>query len=249
MFRLFKRNRQVGLSGRKPGHPVSGSPSEGVQGSGVHQDREAEGKREPEINSAARLSNDIALELARSYLTPNDDILEIGCGAGVCSEKLRMLGRHLICADESPRMIDLARRRLEGATNVFFERLNGFDLRQFGDASFHFLFSFHHFLKIDMESSYSHLREFRRVLKPNGRGVVRFANINSDWGWREFADAASDRPEDESKKGRIRFLTWEIIESFLTRLNLQVLNPEREFGRDILVAFEKKRASASSFSI
>ncbi len=91
------------------------------------------------------------------------------------------------------------------------------------------------FLRLDMEAAYSHLREIRRVLKPNGRCVVRFANFNSADGWREFVEEASG-----GKSYRNRFMSWEIVERFLAGLDLILLNRNAEFGRDILVAFEKK---------
>jgi SAM-dependent methyltransferase len=179
-------------------------------------------------------------EFARPFLSSRDDILEIGCGPGWCSEPLSRFGRHLICTDLSADGLERTRGRLAGRKNVFFEKLLSNDLRQFGDASFDFAFSSELFMSLEPDRIYSYLREIRRVLKPNARGVLRFANLDSEEGWREFVKRASLPEADHVGTGKLRYQSWGLIERFMADLNLSVLHSDRESRPEIVVAFEKR---------
>jgi SAM-dependent methyltransferase len=186
------------------------------------------------------LTNAVIDQYVRPYLSVDATVLEIGCGGGKYSEKLAPLCRSLICGDVSSQMLQRTKERLEGFGNVQFAKLNGVDLRRFDSDSVDFVFSFDCFVHIDMEDVYCYLQEIRRVLRPNGVGLLHFANLNSEEGWQKFVVEAPINRGPHKHFDRFRFLTWEIVARFLDALNLGLLAHKREPWRDILVVFEKR---------
>lgn len=182
-------------------------------------------------------------EIMARYVVPNigprAKILEIGCGGGKFSERLVGLGGSLVCADVSSKMIERTRARLVGKKGVAFQKLNGHDLHQFKPGIFDFVFSFDTFVHIDMEDTYSYLEEIRRVLKPGGKGLLHFANLNSQAGWRKFVEEVPFYRGNNEYYNRFRFLTWEIVELFISSLGFELLDNRKEPWRDILVLFRK----------
>jgi ubiquinone/menaquinone biosynthesis C-methylase UbiE len=166
-------------------------------------------------------------------------LLEIGCGGGKFSERLSGLCGNLVCADVSSNMLQRTRERLNGNKNIAFQKLNGYDLHQFKKNAFDFVFSFDTFVHIDMEDSYSYLAEIQRVLKPGGKGLLHFANLNSPEGWKKFVDEVPFYRGKNEYYNRFRFLTWEIVERFVTVLGFEILDHRKEPWRDILVLFRK----------
>jgi ubiquinone/menaquinone biosynthesis C-methylase UbiE len=185
------------------------------------------------------LSEDIIRRYVKPYLQADARVLEIGCGEGKYSEKLAPLCTVLICADVSGRMIERAQQRLHGFTNIEFAKLNGLDLSQFTSESINFVFSFDCFVHIEIEDVYFYLQEMKRVLKPEGRGLLHFANLNSEGGWHKFITEAPINRGRQKHFDRFCFLTWEIVEKFFRSLELNIVTYQREPWRDILVVFQK----------
>jgi ubiquinone/menaquinone biosynthesis C-methylase UbiE len=185
------------------------------------------------------LSEEIIHHYVKPYLQADARILEIGCGEGKYSEKLAPLCTGLICADVSGRMIERAKQRLHGLTNIEFAKLNGLDLSQFASESINFVFSFDCFVHIEIEDVYCYLQEIKRVLKPEGRGLLHFANLNSEEGWHKFITEAPINRGRQKHFDRFCFLTWEIVEKFFRSLELNIVTYQREPWRDILVVFQK----------
>jgi ubiquinone/menaquinone biosynthesis C-methylase UbiE len=185
------------------------------------------------------LSEDIIHRYVEPYLKADTKALEIGCGEGKYSEKLAPLCTALICADVSGRMIERAKQRLHGFTNIEFAKLNGLDLSQFASESINLIFSFDCFVHIEIEDVYYYLQEIKRVLKPEGRGLLHFANLNSEEGWHKFITEVPINRGRQKHFDRFCFLTWEIVEKFFRSLELNIITYQREPWRDILVVFQK----------
>ncbi len=66
------------------------------------------------------------LETTREYLTPDADMLEIGCGTGTTALSHAPFVKHIRATDFSAKMIDIARTKAaaEGIGNVSFEQLS-----------------------------------------------------------------------------------------------------------------------------
>lgn len=183
------------------------------------------------------LTTEIINNFVVPYIPPRPDILEIGCGGGKFSARLAPLAGKLICTDVSSKMLERTQKRLEEMPNIEFEKLNGYDLHQFKNNQFDFVLSFDTFVHIDMEDAYSYIKEIKRVLRPKGKGLLHFANILSPEGWQKFVTEVPFYRGDHKYYNRFRFLTWEIVERFLSSLGFVILSYKKEPWRDILVVF------------
>ena len=103
-------------------------------------------------------------------------------------------------------------------------------------------------MHIEIEDTYCYLQEIRRVLTPNGIGLLHFANLNSAEGWNKFVTEAPINRGNKKNFDRFCFLTWEIVEKFFLSLDLKILAYKREPWRDILVVFGKSTAQVASGS-
>ena len=69
------------------------------------------------------------LERVRAHLTPNDRVLELGCGTGTTALRLAASAREILATDYSAEMIAIAaeKARATGGTNVRFQTCSGTD--------------------------------------------------------------------------------------------------------------------------
>jgi len=72
---------------------------------------------------ADQASYEKKLDITRSYLTPNSEVLEIGCGTGSTALALAANAKHILATDISPEMIGIARDKAKAAQieNISFE--------------------------------------------------------------------------------------------------------------------------------
>jgi SAM-dependent methyltransferase len=96
-------------------------------------------------------------------------VLDAGCGPGVYSEWLLAHGAEVVAVDASPKMVELARRRLGGASDVRQADLSK-PLTFLDDSSFDIVLSP---LTMEyIEDWYSTFREFHRVLCQGGHFIL-----------------------------------------------------------------------------
>jgi ubiquinone/menaquinone biosynthesis C-methylase UbiE len=103
------------------------------------------------------------------------DILQIGCGIGRFEIALSPHVRSAVGIDISPNMIDAARRRSIGLSNVHFDVGSGFDLAGFEDRTFDVVYavdSMPYIVAAGAPLVETHFREAARVLKPKGEFTV-----------------------------------------------------------------------------
>ena len=95
--------------------------------------------------------------------------VEIGCGAGRMTRWLAQAFGKVHGFDVSPRMIELARARLDGLPNVVLHASSGVSLEPLEDASADLVFSYIVFQHIpDQSIIEAYVREAARVLRPGG---------------------------------------------------------------------------------
>lgn len=140
---------------------------------------------------------------ARTGLSLNEVVLEIGCGAGRVGDKLASRCRRWIGADVSQRMLDHARAALARHDNVAFVHLNGFDLDGVEDASVDVVYCSAVFMHLDEWDRYRYVHEAMRVLRPGGRVYVDNFDLESPQGWRLFEEMSrldvAERPPNVSR--------------------------------------------------
>jgi ubiquinone/menaquinone biosynthesis C-methylase UbiE len=139
----------------------------------------------------------------RTGITTDDDVLEIGCGAGRVGDKLAPRCRRWIGADVSQRMIDYARAALARHDNVAFVHLNGFDLDGVADASVDVVYCSAVLMHLDEWDRYRYVCEAMRVLRPGGRAYFDNFDLESPQGWALFEEMSrldvAERPPNVSR--------------------------------------------------
>jgi len=111
--------------------------------------------------TARQVSNALAFE-------PGDRVFELGCGVGRIGLQLAPKVAHWEGADISSNMLEVARQRLAGHSNVGFTELKQSRLDSLASASFDKAYCVAVFIHMDKEDFFLYLEEIARVLKPGG---------------------------------------------------------------------------------
>ena len=128
------------------------------------------------------------LELAS--ISPNDEVLEIGCGVGRVGRELVPHCRNWTGSDISENMLSHAARRLEGMENTRLVLLQGGSLSEFSSKSFDVVFATNMLGHLDEIDRWFYVEEAFRVLRPGGRIFLDNIDLESDWGWNMFVKDA-----------------------------------------------------------
>jgi ubiquinone/menaquinone biosynthesis C-methylase UbiE len=107
------------------------------------------------------------LDRVRAHVSPNDSVLEIGCGTGTTALKLASGVREILGTDYSANMIAIAtaKARAEGTTNVHF-RTCTLDDPALAPRSFDVLVAMNLLHLLDHIPT--HLQRIRELLRPGG---------------------------------------------------------------------------------
>jgi ubiquinone/menaquinone biosynthesis C-methylase UbiE len=110
---------------------------------------------------------ELSIQKVRAVLSPEHEVLEIGCGTGIISLGIAPLVKSVVATDISPQMIAVAKSKAGSAsiTNVEFRVHDGYAL-PYDDQAFDaiLLFNVLHFVK----EPTALLHEAHRLLKPSG---------------------------------------------------------------------------------
>jgi SAM-dependent methyltransferase len=180
-------------------------------------------------------------EFLRSVLqiTPEDKVLEIGCGIARIGRELAPQCGEWHGADISGNMIEYARRRTQGIPNVYLHELPGSSLRIFGDNTFDCVYSSIVFMHIDKIDMFNYIREAYRVLKWGGRAYFDTYNLLAPEAWREFmklveAFSSGERPGHMSQFSTPQELRKFMDEAGFADVGVDDQNPQ------LVVALGKK---------
>lgn len=122
-----------------------------------------------------RLRCDYAASYIAARFDKSDRILDLGCGAGVLSERLLAQGYTVTAVDNSQDMLELSAKRLAPfpAQNYRLQQANCLDL-PFADGQFDLVVSLGMFGYFDEVTQA--LNEIRRVLRPGGTLILSVRN-------------------------------------------------------------------------
>ena len=102
-----------------------------------------------------------------------DVCLDVGCAVGRVEKHLAPLVKEVHGVDFSKAMLEIARRRLNGMSNVQFHQNDGETLSIFPSRMFDLIWAeliFHH---VPIEVTTGYFAEIARVLKPSGRFICQ----------------------------------------------------------------------------
>lgn len=127
----------------------------------------------------------------------SSEIVDIGCGQGICSANIELAGRHYTGVDPSAFLIDRA-RQLYGEKNRCFVLGNAYQLPlRYGTFDTAFSVSVWHLLS-DLGKAAA---ELSRVLKANGHFLIITANPDAYSAWKAlYADSKLDGRRFEAAK-------------------------------------------------
>ena len=165
------------------------------------------------------------------YVSPATAVLEVGPGGGRwTAEILRFRPRRLIVADLVERCLEICRERFAGRAEVEYRLGDGRTLSFLGAGEVDLVWSFDVFVHIERPELESYFREFRRVLRGGGTGVIHYATI----------DRA--RTADARVGWRADYRSADMFE-LLRRLGLELVHdhyhPELSSGNTSVVVFRK----------
>ncbi len=127
------------------------------------------------FNRNMALRRDRICQLVTDRFSPDAEILDLGCGAGVVMEQLLQRGFRVTGADRSTDMLDLAGRRLEGFPPEEYQLHQGtcedlpFEAEQFDSVLCVGVFGY-------IDDVVGALLEIRRVLRPGGLLLMSVRN-------------------------------------------------------------------------
>jgi SAM-dependent methyltransferase len=99
---------------------------------------------------------------------PGDDVVEVGCGAGMLAVELARRGRAVTGIEVSKVILDKARERAEGLEGIRFLGTSGMEI-PVEDAGADLVYSVEVLEHLHPEDVRRHLAEVHRVLRPGGR--------------------------------------------------------------------------------
>jgi len=172
-------------------------------------------------------------EVLLKYIEPGKTVLEIGPGAGRWSEPLQKIAKSLILVDIADKCIEICKERFSACGNIRYFVGGSSDLDFIRAETIDFIWSWDVFILVNCRDADEYVRQFSRVLKPGGRGIVNLLEHDQ---WSGLALLTS--------------LTDKVFNDILTRHGLRLVtrvdyNPDPGPGRGLdysaIVVFEKRQ--------
>ncbi len=111
-----------------------------------------------------------------------DTVLELGSGCGFGTAAIAAKVGRVIACDISPAYLEYARRECSGVSNVSFREISSRDLSGIEENSIDTVVSVSVFIHLNLYDVYQYFLEFQRILKPRGRVIFDFADMNRLFG-------------------------------------------------------------------
>ena len=180
------------------------------------------------------LAGEEIAEMLKEFITPEDVVLDVGCGIGRIEKGLAKHCAEIHGVDVSKRMVKLARKRLKGFGNVYIYRNSGRDLSSFPDDKFDFVFSIDVLQHLEKEDSVFYLYEIHRVLKPNGK---LYFNVPNFFDGENFSTLMGKYVKNPSSRTviRMRYYCPEEVKRILTSIGFSVVSLRTSIYIEVLV--------------
>ena len=169
---------------------------------------------EDEWTISAEWKQSIIDHVILKYVDSGGNVLEVGPGFGRWTRKLVELSERLIVVDISEKCIDHCKKLFGGNTNIEFHLNDGGSLDFIIDDSVDFIWSFDVFVHIEPVDIERYLKEFRRILKKNGRVIIHHGIVGKTaHNWRST-------------------LTLQIFTALLQKYNFSLTDQFSSWGED-----------------
>jgi SAM-dependent methyltransferase len=141
-------------------------------------------RRECRRNLTSR--QELCDKVLRRFLRPSQTVLDFGCGPGFLAQAVSPHVRQVVAADVSRGVIACA-REINGADNIRYVANTLTGLPAVADGSIDLVYSFAVVQHLRKEQTASFFREFARVLRPEGGGVIHVvlgeSGVQESAGW------------------------------------------------------------------
>lgn len=141
---------------------------------------------ERELNRSGAATTQFLLD--NVGISPEDVVLEIGCGVGRVGKHMAQHCRRWIGADVSTNMLRFTAENLRGYDNVEFVELSGYNLSAVESDSVDVVYCTVVFPHLSQWDRYSYVEDAFRVLRSGGKLYVDNVNLCSESGWRIFEE-------------------------------------------------------------
>lgn len=174
-------------------------------------------------------------------LNSDDEVLEIGCGAGRIGAVVAPRCRRWTGADISARMLTLAAERLNTLNNMRLVQLHNVALDEFLDNSFDVVYATSVLGHLDEMDRWQYVEEAARVLRPGGRLLLDNVDIESDAGWAMFMRDSRLYQNLERPPYMPRFSTASELMNYARRAGLERVLTHQRAGLVVLTAVKTGR--------
>lgn len=182
--------------------------------------------QEAEVRRSASQPLNQLLKLAK--VTPQDDVLEIGCGVGRIGLEVAPKCRHWTGADISQNMLTCAADRLQALSNVSLAQLQEVSLRGIAAHSFDLVYSTNMFAHIDQMDRWRYVEEAFRVLRPGGRLCIDNLDMESERAWTSFIIGAKISQQQERPPYLPTLSTATELAAYASRAGFEQVKPHHE---------------------
>jgi ubiquinone/menaquinone biosynthesis C-methylase UbiE len=168
-----------------------------------------------------------AEECVLPYISNNSVVLEIACGIGRVSKYVASNCKNLFCTDILEAALKEAKNNLKSFDNVFFDKINGYDLSSFKENYFDCVYSFTAFFHFDFELVVNYFSEIKRVLKPEGIAIIEFKRWKSKVDVVELLDKIKKiggLEEYEKELDKWRYVSVEMLEILCEYFGLEIID-------------------------
>jgi len=142
-------------------------------------------------------------------------VVDLAAGHGRNTAKLLELASKLYVVDINPDNIEFCRRRFAGDTRLEYVVCDGVSLAGIPDEEVSLVYSFDSMVHFDTDTIRAYLREFKRVLRPDGRAMCHHSNYTGN-PVGDFRDSPHWR----------NFMSRELFEHYATKEGLNVVRAE-----------------------
>jgi ubiquinone/menaquinone biosynthesis C-methylase UbiE len=163
------------------------------------------------------------------YIKPDSVILEIGPGAGRWTQYLQPLANHLIIADIAPKCLEICKQRFSDKTNIDYKLIESNNIDFISSDGVDHVWSYDVFVHINPSDTEQYMRNFARVLKKGGIGIIHHAG----------GEYVSYK---EEKRGFRSKMTAETFKTLVENANMKVVEQNRDLAHkkgDIITVFAK----------